>query len=147
MNPQPSSILELQMQQKQKSFYAIPIPMTIVPANSVVTSVVIIMPSDSWFRLENITGSFTAPSGEVPNSAMSLQDLGSGNAITEGYIELSNILSPGLVIAGATSPFVRPFMLSRTFEKSAQLRIDFLNRSTTGSIKVSGALWGSKKFV
>jgi hypothetical protein len=133
-------------QAKRKQRYEIPIARAIVAPNNVVSTIVAIMPTDGYFLMRSITGTFTCPTTEVPNVAVAIQDTASGNNLTEGYVELVNFLSPGLLIAGQVSPFVNPFEMEYLFDLNAQLKLDFINRSTIGNAVVNITLHGWKYF-
>lgn len=125
---------------KWRNIIALPL-ITIAPGGVSVTPVSINLPSDGYFELLAVTGAFTVPVGETPQCAVRFSDSsGNGNDLTEGFVDLDLILSPG----PAGEPLRTFYKFNYIFQPNSTLRADFINRSPATPVDVKIAFHGRK---
>lgn len=120
----------------------IALPLVSVPfGGNVVLPVAVNLPSDGYFELIGITGSFDVPPGQKPGVAIRLSDsTGNGNDLTEGFVDLDLFLSPG----PSGEPLRMVYKFNYLFQPNSTIRAEFINRSPDTDVDVKLALHGRK---
>lgn len=103
-----------------------------VPANGVTTSLSIVIGNDADFELKKLLASYTIPTNVLspyanrPSIQIRITDKASGKLLTDGFVDLNLIATPGYF--GNTLFF--PYKFSHFFRRSQTVLIELQNLDT-----------------
>jgi hypothetical protein len=106
-----------------------------VPPNGVTTSLSIVVGADADFEMRKLTASFSVPTNPAspmvnrPTIKVRITDKASGKLLTDGFVDLNLIASPGF----EGNPLYFPYKFAHYFRRSQTILIELQNIDSDAS--------------